>query len=712
MNSIFSPGLRSYVTQKFHAFTTSIGVRPHDDGSDREVTLTSSGTILNSRDASGERISRENSQQNSSSSQSASNAASGTSDSIGKIRLPSANGIHHAAYRKRPLHGLTASSSSTPTSSVPPSPRHPAAGDTPASPDTSDSQHFKFTAVIPTNARGMVQDTNPRLTSSGEVKSSGFESISEHDNKEKTFIGSRHHDNAENAGERDELFKKIEISAPEGVEEGESRGKGEEKIQEEPIMQVEVNERDEDQEEEEEEEETEIAAPEEVEGEEDVSEEEFDAYLFMANVPPRSSLEAPAIAPPGLPQKLKNSPRLTLVLDLDETLVHCSLEKIDNPDLIFTVQFDEVEYQVYVRKRPGFEEFLTRVSELFEVAVFTASQKAYADKLLNILDPGRKWIQHRLFRESCICVQGNYLKDLTVLGRDLSKIAIVDNSPYVFAYQIDNGVPIESWYNDSRDRELLHLLPFLESLVHVQDVRPVIRDKFQLAMKVEESLRTFQNVARIAASAAVSRVVAQDESDDSENESNLHNTSSSKSSTSTARQAAKKSAAKSKGKNNPEEDENNTQTTENNEQDQDSSKSSSRSRRGAKSTAGTTARSRTSKTRTAMSSSRNQREAEGEDEDDTFEEFSSTPTEISHSHTNINNTSIIEGDDDDEDDDERTVPAKTSRRKSRVRSRIRLAQDDSDSDIDLHHVHTTQSRQSSTSSISSRRPVTATGKRS
>jgi len=95
------------------------------------------------------------------------------------------------------------------------------------------------------------------------------------------------------------------------------------------------------------------------------------------------------------------------------------------------------EYTVYVKQRPYLHAFLERVSEMFEVVIFTASQSIYAKQLLDILDPDGRFISRRMYRESCLFSDGNYTKDLTILGVDLAKVAIIDNSP-----QVQNPCPL------------------------------------------------------------------------------------------------------------------------------------------------------------------------------------------------------------------------------------------------------------------------------
>jgi len=163
----------------------------------------------------------------------------------------------------------------------------------------------------------------------------------------------------------------------------------------------------------------------------------------------------------------------TLVLDLDETLVHSSFTYIPDADFIIEIELDGAVYKVYVRKRPGVDEFMKAVGEKFEVVIFTASLAKYADPLLDILDKD-KVVSKRLFREACVQHYGNYVKDLSLLGRKLEHSIIVDNSPFSYMFQPDNAIPITSWFNDKSDTQLYELLPFLDRLIEVDDVSTLL----------------------------------------------------------------------------------------------------------------------------------------------------------------------------------------------------------------------------------------------
>lgn len=96
----------------------------------------------------------------------------------------------------------------------------------------------------------------------------------------------------------------------------------------------------------------------------------------------------------------------------------------------------------------------------YELVIFTAGLQDYADYILDRLDT-QNWISHRLYRNHCD-LQGNvFQKDLSKLGRDLSKTLIVDNSAENFQLQPDNGIYIKSWYDDPEDKALPQLAPLL-----------------------------------------------------------------------------------------------------------------------------------------------------------------------------------------------------------------------------------------------------------
>ena len=139
---------------------------------------------------------------------------------------------------------------------------------------------------------------------------------------------------------------------------------------------------------------------------------EFDPYFFIKHLPPRQ-LPSKTV----LPLPTWRTPRRCLVLDLDETLVHSSYTELKSFDMRFSVTSEEELVEVFVCTRPHLTEFLEKVSQLFEVILFTASKKQYADKLLDLIDPKCKYFHHRLFRDHCVIVQGNYVKDLTILGK-------------------------------------------------------------------------------------------------------------------------------------------------------------------------------------------------------------------------------------------------------------------------------------------------------
>ena len=172
--------------------------------------------------------------------------------------------------------------------------------------------------------------------------------------------------------------------------------------------------------------------------------------------------------PPSLTQKK------TLVLDLDETLVHSQFGAFNIPsDVVINIEIENELHEIHVLIRPGVKEFLEKMSKLYEIVIFTASISKYAGPLLDILDK-EKFCSFRLFREHCTLINSSFVKDLKKLGRDLKNIIIVDNSPLAYLLNSDNGLPILTWFDDKYDQELYKITPVLEFLSEVPDVREYI----------------------------------------------------------------------------------------------------------------------------------------------------------------------------------------------------------------------------------------------
>ena len=174
--------------------------------------------------------------------------------------------------------------------------------------------------------------------------------------------------------------------------------------------------------------------------------------------------------PPFIPKKNPNDKReYTLVLDLDETLVH--------------YYEDTEEENAYVKVRLGTENFIKKLSQYCEIGIFTASTEDYANIVIDGLDCSDK-IDFRLYRQHTSLECGYNVKDLSKLGRDLSKIIIIDNIEENYCLQPENGLNIIDFEGDESDHELNYLLEDLLCVVKEKnkDIRkllPEVRKKMQ-----------------------------------------------------------------------------------------------------------------------------------------------------------------------------------------------------------------------------------------
>lgn len=200
---------------------------------------------------------------------------------------------------------------------------------------------------------------------------------------------------------------------------------------------------------------------------------------YTANPIPTSSRRSSIIRQPShLQQK-------TLILDLDETLIHSLSRggrmssghmvevKLNSPVGVPGSGTIGPQHPIlyYVHKRPHCDEFLRKVCKWYKLVIFTASVQEYADPVIDWLEQERKFFSARYYRQHCTFRNGAYIKDLSSVEPDLSRVCILDNSPMSYIFHEDNAIPIEGWINDPTDNDLLHLIPMLEALQYVTDFR-------------------------------------------------------------------------------------------------------------------------------------------------------------------------------------------------------------------------------------------------
>ena len=209
-------------------------------------------------------------------------------------------------------------------------------------------------------------------------------------------------------------------------------------------------------------------------------------------------IEYASLLPPPSPTsalRLAALPRKTLILDLDETLVHSihgapggggrrPVHALPSPISVgvgfrFKVWIDARAVTFSVFQRPHVDRFLDVVARWYDLAVFTASLQSYGNAVAETLDAGRGILPvgRRFFRQHCDVVDGGFTKDVGRVEPDLKRVVIIDNSPAAYRRCADNAIPIASWFCHPDDTALLDLLPFLDALRFVDDVRSVLSCK-------------------------------------------------------------------------------------------------------------------------------------------------------------------------------------------------------------------------------------------
>ena len=165
--------------------------------------------------------------------------------------------------------------------------------------------------------------------------------------------------------------------------------------------------------------------------------------------------------PPFL--KFPSKKEYTLILDLDETMIcfKCSPEQKNVGN---------------IHIRPGLEIFLEIIKEFYEIIIFTVGTRDYANLILDLIEKknNTKFFDGRLYREHATKIGNKYIKDLSKIGRDLSKVLIVDNNPHSFKFQHENGILINSYYGEkNNDKTLIELQKIL---IKIYNEKRDIRD--------------------------------------------------------------------------------------------------------------------------------------------------------------------------------------------------------------------------------------------
>ena len=200
----------------------------------------------------------------------------------------------------------------------------------------------------------------------------------------------------------------------------------------------------------------------------------------------------------NFPKSKKNKTKKKIALfDLDETLIHCTGDintKKEKYQHVIEIKLPGRQaVKVGINIRPYWKQTLNLIKKNYYIVIYTASHQAYADSVLDFMDPKKKYFKYRLYRNNCslIDVDGAkfYVKDLDIFNEyyDLKDIVIIDNSVLSFAYHLHNGIPIVPYYDEDKDGSLYVVGLYLMNIFNEDDLREANKKQINLDSFLEEA---------------------------------------------------------------------------------------------------------------------------------------------------------------------------------------------------------------------------------
>jgi hypothetical protein len=170
--------------------------------------------------------------------------------------------------------------------------------------------------------------------------------------------------------------------------------------------------------------------------------------------------------PPQHDPNLKDRPTLIIALEL-----------------LINIKFDEYVGQWVVKKRPGVDYFLAIVSQYYELVLASETPGTVAVGQMEKLDTNHV-VAWRMYRENLEEVDHEYRKNLSKLGRDISRVIVVDESKAKCSHP-DLTIEIPKWEQGNPDSDLLHLSAALQEIGLICERRAltdisVVTKKFKL----------------------------------------------------------------------------------------------------------------------------------------------------------------------------------------------------------------------------------------